>query len=151
MSNSSEQDRAKAASSGATEGEAGDAGEVRGRPAGPLEQDSVELSHPKVAHPKVAHPKVTVHEGECPNSGNPEVEVILETPRGCVSLILDAEGSMSVHLGPADLAAYEVLKGNVEDGKRAVYAIDYGDEQEHLILDDRLRWWRARKGGRNDA
>ena len=99
----------------------------------------------------LAHPKVTVHDGKCPASGNPRVEVILGTPRGCVSLSLDAQGSMSVHVGPADGADYEVLTGNVEDGKRAVYAVDYGDEKEHLILDDRPRWWRSKAGGLNGA
>ena len=96
-------------------------------------------------------PKVTVHEEQCRDSGNPQVEVILETPHGCASLILSAEGSMRVHVGPADGADYEVLNGNVEDGKRAVYAIDYGDEQEHLILDDRIGWWLDRQRNLNDA
>lgn len=92
----------------------------------------------------LTYPKVTVHDSKDSISGNPQVEVILETPRGCVSLTLQAEGSMQVNVGPADYPAYEVLTGNVEEGKRAVYAIDYGDEKEHLMLDDREEWWRRR-------
>ena len=92
----------------------------------------------------LAYPKVTVQEGTHPTTKNPQVEVILETAWGCISVGLEAEGSFEVHVGPADYAAYDVLKGNVEDGKRVAYAVDYGDEKEHLILDDAMLSGRRR-------
>ena len=45
----------------------------------------------------------------------------------------------------------KVLGSEVDEPCEADYGDDYGDEQEHLILDDRPRWWRDRRGGFNDA
>lgn len=86
---------------------------------------------------ELTYPKVTAHESKHPRKKNPQVEVILETSRGCISVSLEAEGSFEVHAGSAEEGLYDVLNGNVEDGKRVVYAIDYGDEKAHLMLDDR--------------